>query len=240
MNDNNKKISPDDEYQFPKEEYAVPPMSEHAASDGAPQDTVKPVSPLLAIMHYLRSLPIAKNKRALLVIAAVIIIIIVFRIVHVDNNTPVVMAPVQSITPAVVTPAVSSPSAGTVQAESAIAVLQTQMSDMQNSLAQAQSANAQLQKSVVALEAQVSALSAQFDQARANTHPAKKGTQISYHLRAVVPDRAWIATSHTGQSVSVTMGDNISQYGSVTAIDAVHGIVETSSGRKIEYGPNDY
>ncbi|MCX7125751.1 MAG: type IV secretion protein IcmG, partial [Gammaproteobacteria bacterium] len=74
----------------------------------------------------------------------------------------------------------------------------------------------------------------------AEKRPSAKPVKLMvFHLRAVLPDRAWI-TSTSGETITVTIGDPIQDYGTVQAIDVQHGIIETSSGRKIEYGSNDY
>ena len=121
--------------------------------------------------------------------------------------------------------------------ESQIQALKTQISDMQNSIDQAQSANQQLQKSVEALTAQTNMLAERLS--RVLTKQAVQEDKVVYHLRAVIPDRAWI-TSNTGKMMNVTVGDYIGQYGTVRSIDADDGVVLTSSGRKIQYGANDF
>jgi intracellular multiplication protein IcmG len=64
------------------------------------------------------------------------------------------------------------------------------------------------------------------------------GPGIVYHLKAVVPGRAWIQ-SNTGMLTTVKVGDSLSGYGVVKAINATQGWVGTSSGRIIQYGPYD-
>lgn len=69
-------------------------------------------------------------------------------------------------------------------------------------------------------------------------HRRYYGPGITYHLKAVVPGRAWIQST-TGLLTTVKVGDSLSGYGVVKAINATQGWVGTSSGRVIQYGPYD-
>ena len=53
---------------------------------------------------------------------------------------------------------------------------------------------------------------------------------ITYNVQAVVPGRAWLMSS-TGTSFSVAIGDKVEGLGVVVDIDALNGIVATSSGK---------
>ena len=59
-----------------------------------------------------------------------------------------------------------------------------------------------------------------------------------YYLQAVLPGRAWLQSS-LGQTQTVRVGDLLRGYGAVTAINAEKGVVQTSSGKRIEYGRDD-
>lgn len=59
-----------------------------------------------------------------------------------------------------------------------------------------------------------------------------------YTVRALVPGRAWIASS-TGTVLTVKVGDRLMGYGYVRGINPQGGVVTTSSGREIEYGAGD-
>lgn len=61
---------------------------------------------------------------------------------------------------------------------------------------------------------------------------------VSYHLRAVVPGRAWIESS-SGRLFTVRTGDRIVGFGIIEEIDVTRGLVITSSGREITYGKYD-
>ena len=53
---------------------------------------------------------------------------------------------------------------------------------------------------------------------------------ITYNVQAVVPGRAWLM-SNTGTSFSVAIGDKVEGLGVIVDIDALNGIVATSSGK---------
>lgn len=60
-----------------------------------------------------------------------------------------------------------------------------------------------------------------------------------YHVRAIVPGRAWLETS-TGKTVTVRVGNRLEGYGIIEAISPKQGMVVTSSGTIIQYGVNDF
>jgi len=242
MTDEKKNTSPDDEYQFPQDEYSAA-GSEHVA----PADTTTQADTGSAKKSFAQYLPQLRNKRILLVIALVILLIVVFRIVNTEKAPA--LKPVQTQPVAEEAPppsndndmlgSLNSLRAHTSRTESQIKDLQGQVADMQSSLNQSQEANQALQKSVADLTSQMQGLSTELNNALEKLKPAAKTPRIVFHLRAVIPDRAWII-ANTGETESVTVGDHIKQYGTVRSIDAQSGLIETSSGRKIGYGTNDY
>jgi len=254
MVDQPKNTSPDDEYQFPQEEYiasGASDASQQSVENEVPADIKK--SGVEKIMGTLSNLSpiLQRNKRIVIVIAAVLI---GFLFLHfgVSKKQPIQVQPVQTTQSApqqmVSTPA-QQPNNGammgsldSLQAHSSkttsdIKSLQSQIADLQSAVSQSQSQNDQLRNTISALAEQMKDVSAELDQLKASGARAKKTSEITYHLRAVVPDRAWI--TFAGQTRSVTVGDAVKSYGKVTAIYSQQGIVETSSGRKIEFGPND-
>lgn len=60
-----------------------------------------------------------------------------------------------------------------------------------------------------------------------------------YHLKAIVPNRAWIE-SDEGITETVKVGDQLYGYGFVEIISPRQGLVVTSNGSVIQYGVNDY
>lgn len=248
MTDEQKNKSPDDEYQFPQDEYVSPEsegethLDENVSDPAiAEMENTEKLSIFAKIMQQLRALPLLKNKRMLIIIGAVIVVIVGFRLMRGSEPVQPVITP--KPVAAVTTPAPQpimpiTPIEQPSRAESQIKELQAQISDMQNTINQTQAANQALQKTVTDLTTEVQTLTAQLSK-KAVSGPAKKGYSVFFHLRAVLPDRAWI-TSNTGKELTVTVGDDIRGYGTVRVIDAQQGIIETSSGRKIEYGTNDY
>ena len=60
----------------------------------------------------------------------------------------------------------------------------------------------------------------------------------NYSVRAIIEGRAWVKWDKGG-SLTVTVGDSIPTYGKVTAIHPVEGIVQTSSGRVIQFSADE-
>jgi len=54
-------------------------------------------------------------------------------------------------------------------------------------------------------------------------------TAPEYVVHAVIPGRAWLKSSE-GQIITVTEGDTLDKYGTISIIDAANGVVLTSSG----------
>lgn len=237
-----KKTTSDDEYQFPASEY-VTPNQQQRSGDTATGAT-QPETPPTRRFHF----PEIRNKRIVWVIAVVIIAVIFIRILNSDR-APVVKP---KLKPTVQQPVVQSqPDNGLLNSldalrahssrtETQIQTLQSQVSNMQSQLEQAREDNRQLRQTVSDLSAQVEELTGKLNQVIAQLHVSPQKTpSIVFHLRAVVPDRAWVI-SNKGETLTVTAGDHLEGYGTVRTIDAKNGVILTSSGRKIVYGPNDF
>lgn len=118
-----------------------------------------------------------------------------------------------------------------------IASLQSQMQQLQADLAQ-------LTENLTTLTGQIQILANEIKavEMRRNIVESKKllrfPTMQIYHLKALVPGRAWLQ-SLSGQVTTVTLGDRLAGYGIVQSIDVEQGIVTTSSGKLIQYGPKD-
>lgn len=243
-----KNKSSDDEYQFPKDEY-VSPEELHDGAKNAP-DSEQPAARGMhrfPIKEWLTRFSHFKNKRMILIIVAVIVLLIIVHLMNAfkkSNLPPISSQPAQTTatTPVSSSPALSASdemaSMGS-RTQTEIQNLKSQLSDMQNSLSAVQTQNQQLQQALSALTEQLQTLSTEVNQALMKRRPGVRAKLMVYHLRAVVPDRAWIA-SNNGQSFSVTIGNHVRDYGTVQAIDAQNGIIKTSSGRVIKYGANDY
>ncbi len=63
--------------------------------------------------------------------------------------------------------------------------------------------------------------------------------KIAYVVRAVVPGRAWVE-SPNGYKFSISVGDRVLGYGTVTEINSDYGEVTFDGGDVIKYGPDDH
>lgn len=107
--------------------------------------------------------------------------------------------------------------------------LQSQVNDMTNSIS---TLNSQLQVIVNELRA------ISIDRSLRGRNAILTTTGTAYHLKALVPGRAWLQ-SKEGHSTTVTIGDRLPGYGIIQMINVPQGIVTTSSGAIIQYGPKD-
>lgn len=245
MVDQQKNTSPDDEYQFPQDEYiasGAQGTSQQSVESEAPADVKDSGSEKLAGFASNLSPMLRRNKRVLIIIGLVLLVFLFLHFGMPKKITPVPIQPAPQ--PVVSTPVQqpintpASPQIGSSETASDIKNLQSQIADLQSAVSQSRSDNEQLRNTVSALTEQMKAISFQLDKMMASNVKTSSAPKITYHLRAVISDRAWII-SDAGQAQSITVGDEVKSYGKVTAIHQQHGIVETSSGRKIEYGPND-
>lgn len=111
-----------------------------------------------------------------------------------------------------------------------IQTLETQLSTMAD---QFTNLNKKLQGSLVALEKQITAL----NEARLRQQHAEvlnKKAQEEYTIQAIIPGRAWLKTRE-GKMITVTQGDTIPGYGTVTDIDVENGLVRTGLGAVFTY-----
>ncbi len=63
--------------------------------------------------------------------------------------------------------------------------------------------------------------------------------KVGYVVRAIVPGRAWVE-SPTGYKFSISIGDRVLGYGTVTKVDADNGEVTFDGGDVIKYGSDDH
>ena len=236
MIDDPKKTSPDDEYQFPQEEYAQASATPEASAPETPADVsmgghgapswLVNMSPTM--------------KRIILIVVAVVVIVVLFRLFSSDKQSMPISQPVAPVVQSTNTDSqmLSSLSESSAQVASQINKLNARVSDLQDMIDQAHADNEKLNTSVTQLNAEVKNITQQLGEVMQKLMP-KKAHSVVFHLRAVLPDRAWIA-SGSGKSLSITVGDQVPTYGTIQSIDAKNGVIETSSGRKIVYGSNDF
>ncbi|OGT63692.1 MAG: hypothetical protein A3J38_06205 [Gammaproteobacteria bacterium RIFCSPHIGHO2_12_FULL_45_9] len=201
-----------------------------------------------------------RNKRILVVVAAIILLLLIVRAVH--NKQPSITslpskpeakaeytAPTEQTEQPIVEeaktqtfqpPAMPSMEQPSSASQAELKKLMQEVGSIQDELQDTRQTNQALEKSMHELTTQVQLLSSQLSEVAAKLAPKKTpGEAVVYHLRAVVPDRAWII-SNKGETLTVAVGDKLDHYGTVDKIDAQNGMIETSSGQKISYGVNDF
>lgn len=125
-----------------------------------------------------------------------------------------------------------------------VAKLESTIQDLQTTVKQDNQAINDLNTALLSLANSVEVLSSQVRelsnaQQMAVVAPVATGGQVAqYHLKSVISGRAWLETGK-GKLITVKVGDTIPGYGEVTSISPTEGLVGTSSGITITYGPND-
>jgi len=245
------KSTGDEEYQYPNEEY----VTETTPSEEEPEMEAKKPSRMAAIVGVLQN-----NKRVTAVIVVVVVVLVAFKLMGSHNKAKTIVKPQQPVLhqPVMHVSPVQQPSAPVASGQlnglkqdaqtnqTAISQLQNQVQDLRSQLSQAEAQRTQLNQSMLVLVQEVKKLTSKVDTATAPKvvkKPVKPSAPppppVVYHLKAIVPGRAWII-SNDGLSESVSVGDTVDQYGKVQAVDANRGMVMTSSGKVIDYGSNDH
>ncbi len=238
MNTKDKKISGDEEYQYPNEEYVTEttPPEEQPVHDKQPNFFIR-------LMQ--------NNKRVTVVIVLIFVALIGFKLFGSRKPTMSIKPAAQPLVPQ---PTMVQPSPEFVNQlsslkqdeqsnQSSLGQLQGQIQDLRNQLGQTTTQQAQVSQAMMAMVQQIKQLEQDVQAVTAKHGAAPKKVRptpppMVFHLRAIVPGRAWII-SNDGLSESVSEGDTVPQYGTVQVVDANRGMVLTSSGKVIGYGPND-
>ncbi|WP_423063614.1 type IV secretion protein IcmG [Candidiatus Paracoxiella cheracis] len=247
MTKHDEHKSTDDDYQYPNEEYVDETTPEEEKEETQTESRANFIIRL-----------IQNNKRVTVVVVLVIVALIAFKIMGHHSKPEVIATSKPAVQQPIVQPEAPQTVAQTAPStelmdqlgslkqsaqenQNEISQLQNQISDLRTQLSQANSAQTQLNQSVVMLVQQIKQLTTE-----AHQQPVKKVENAAppppplvFHLKAVVPGRAWIV-SNDGLSESVSVGDTIPQYGTVKVVDADRGMVLTSSGKVIGYGENDH
>lgn len=240
-NEDKHQATGDEEYQYPNEEYV--------AETTPPEQHEKPQKRANFIIRAIQN-----NKRVTIVIVVAIVALIAFKFMSHQNKPkiittrkkPLVQQPLrQTVTQTQPNPAVTNQLSAmqqhTQENQTEISQLQNQITDLRAQLAQTHVVQTQLNQSMVVLVEQLKQLTAQTHHkvSKKVKRTAPPPPPLVFHLKAVVPGRAWIV-SNNGLSESVSAGDAIPQYGTVKVVDANRGMVLTSSGKVIGYGENDH
>jgi intracellular multiplication protein IcmG len=237
-----------DEYQYPPEEY-------YKGGEYLPDETVDPIEP--EVTRARRSFLPSRVMWFLGFLIAIILVYLILSYINTKRNMDLAQqAPITAAIPSTTT-AQTVPVEQTPQQTLAVETpnntdvqrLTMQNQANQQSIASMQSQIQQMQTQMSDLTNTISALGTQI-QVLANeikaisTDRAVSGRSIStnpgivYHLKALVPGRAWIQ-SPDGAATTVTLGDRLPGYGIIQMINTDQGIVTTSSGAIIQYGTKD-
>lgn len=121
--------------------------------------------------------------------------------------------------------------------ESQLNRLQHHIANLDDKLKKMQAGQQVLNANISNLNSQLQQLVTQLN----NTGKPAKKTHIVleevlpvYHLRAVIPGRAWLE-SDQGELLTVAIGDKLQGYGRIYQINAQQGVVSTTSGKMIGF-----
>jgi len=121
--------------------------------------------------------------------------------------------------------------------------VQSLSSDVSRLNQQLETLNQSLQRTQAMIQSQsqeIARLLAKSSQPRQIQRPLlrKPVIRVSYAIQAVIPGRAWLIGSN-GSTITVRDGSVIPGYGRIKMIDSVQGKIYTTSGRMIEFSPQD-
>lgn len=241
-----------DEYQYPPEEY-------YKGGEYLPDDNLEPLEP----GESPKAARSGGAKRILWLIGFVLAIVIVYLILSYLNTQraadlsqptpteatasipPTTQNNLQQVTPPSQPVTVENP---TTDAEIQRLTMQNQanqqtIAGMQNQITQLQSQISDLTNSLSTLGNQIQVIANEIRAIGIDRSISGRSMAVTngivYHVKALVPGRAWIEAPNGKNARTVTIGDRLPGYGIVQTINPTQGIVTTSSGAVIEYGSND-
>lgn len=119
-----------------------------------------------------------------------------------------------------------------------VKALQADLDQIRHSVGSLESSLLSLTGSVIGLSHKMSALE-KHAQAEKSVVGKQSPTQLpTYYVQSLVSGRAWLCCS-AGTFTTVKVGDFLPGYGQIQKINVQNGVISTSSGRVIQYGPND-
>jgi hypothetical protein len=116
--------------------------------------------------------------------------------------------------------------------------LQATLNQMNHSLMALESSLLTLTGSAINLSKKVNSLE-QSRQKSEKSAAAPQSLLLVYYLHSLTNERAWLKLPGKGELITVKVGDFLPGYGQVQKIDVYGGVIFTSSGRVVNYGPND-
>lgn len=232
-----------DEYQLPEDEFE----GQDHVEEFVEEPITQPRNRISSVFRY---------KKILVVLGLIIAIIIVYEVSNMFDKQPAQpqvpqQAPVAQPAPvATNTNQLADLSNQTQNLNSAMSALMQQSNANKSNIQVLQNGLVQLETNQKQLNQQLSAISSSLQQIETKiaqlTAPKPKVAKAKYtppppvyHLKAVLPGRAWLQSNHN-KTITVTVGDYLSGYGTVTWINSDLGAVSTSSGKIIRYGTDDY
>jgi intracellular multiplication protein IcmG len=197
-----------------------------------------------------------KNRRKLIIFAIFVVIILGFIIYHfaASWNNPfsdlniskkaVRQPAVAHLQTATVTPSVPQPPASD-EVITKVNTLDQTLNQQGQTITQLQDNMGSLQESINGLNTTVTNMSQklasindQLTKPKKAPKPVEAGPPpVTYIVKAMVPGRAWLQGSN-GSMLSVTVGNEVPQHGTVTQIDLSNGQVLTSDGTAMTYDIN--
>lgn len=243
-----------DEYQFPHDEYVTAEdntqtLNQETTSEDNNTTVEKESTPDAEDKGHsglLDRFPILHNKRLFIVIGVVVVALIGFQMIKPEHKTTIIKttkpkvqaaAMLESQQRTMLVDKISHLAQATSNTQQLESQLHTEMGEFERLLHQSVQSNQAISKAMIALTQQVAHLSTQIKKATTKPNRIKKlppAPVLSFHLRAVIPGRAWIEDSEGG-TASVTVGSKVKNYGIVRAIEVEAGRVLTSSGKVITY-----
>lgn len=124
--------------------------------------------------------------------------------------------------------------ASTSEPNTQLETMQASMTQINQDMSQMQTALITLTNALIGLTDKVTILE------KMQQRKVRNQRVIIYYVHSLLPERAWLHTGFTGgQFTTVKVGDSLPGYGKIDSIDPDTGVILTSSGREIRYGPKD-
>ncbi len=222
-----------EEYKLKEEEYGAVYSPEATKLGETEEPSEREFAPGIAKPK----LPI--KKRVLIVIGIIVFLFIAYQFVapRPSQQKPL-PTPTPTGAPELATTAgqISQLNQKFIENSAKIKVLEEELDKAQSVLTNMQGSVNNLNTAVLQLAKVVQQL--ELEQKKAEMARKKKMPKMVYHVRAIVPGRAWLQ-SKDGKLVTVRPGTKLNGYGKVTVIDVNNGLVKTDLGYVIKYGESD-
>jgi intracellular multiplication protein IcmG len=195
----------------------------------------------------------AVRRTALIALAVIVAVLAFYKLFSMyyakpSSPTPVTVSqpavtPMQTV-PVTVAPPDAAPRLTQLEQnqsaiQESVQSLTTQINDLKSTISEQQGQMTSLRESVESLSKTVQTETALLQQLTTpKAKPAHPPALITYYLQALVPGRAWLRGPNQ-EMITVSTGDTLRTYGTITQILVDKGEVVTSSGRLILYKASD-